>query len=340
MFELNSDISIGRYRRVKPSMVKITKSMFEYVDKAVITIPAKARLQINNPSGSPIVGDPVESSKFFEEGDKVTILLGYNGRLEQEFDGFITRLNFTVPLEIECEGYSYLLRKKTYNKAFKQAKLIDVLRFIVAGTPITLASDTPDFLIEKLLLQNHSGTEALEMIKKISANTIRIFFTGNVLYAGLQFLKPLSDVKYRLGWNVIKDGQLKLRQAKNQDVQINIVGLKKDGTTVKVTSGRIKDATTVGSSGTFGETKIIKTHAITDLSTLKAMADEKYKQLSFDGYEGKITTFLQPFCSINYRAILNDLKYPERSGNYIVESVEVTYSTNGARRVLGIGAKL
>lgn len=338
MFVLNSDITIGKFKRVKPIEVRLPKTMFEYVDKAVIKLPITARIK----QAGEVITASTETAKQFGEGDKVIIKLGYNGALKQEFEGFISRVNFTSPLEVECEGYSYQLRKRTYARTFKQAKLIDVLKYLVFGTDIVLdEKNIPSFTIEKLLLQNHSGTEALEMIKKISDNTIRLFFTGNVLYAGLQFTKPKADVKYRLGWNVIKDGNLKLRQAKNQDVQVHYIGEKKDGSKVNVKAGNKKNkVVATGSAGATGEIKVIKSHAVVDESSLKMMADRKLQQLSYDGYEGKITAFGAPYCEPGYRAIVEDLKYPERSGNYLIESVEVSYSTSGFRRTVGIGYKL
>jgi hypothetical protein len=343
MFVLNSDITIGTYKRVKPHEVKITKSMFEYVDKAILKLPITARIK----QAGEIVTETIETAKAFNEGDKVIIQLGYNGSLKTEFEGYISRVNFTSPLEVECEGYSYQLRKKTYLHTFKSVELLQVLKYLVSGTDIKLDEKLiPSFKIEKLVLQNHSGTEALEMIKKISDNTIRLFFTGNLLYAGLQYLKPKADVKYKMGWNVIKDGNLKLRQAKNQDVIVHYIGEKKDGTKVKVKVGNhvrtasANVAVASGAAGTTGETKVIKTHAVIDESSLKQMANAKLTSLSYDGYEGKITAFGIPYCEPGYRAVLNDEKYPERSGNYIVESMEVLYGMRGFRRTVGIGAKL
>lgn len=342
MFVLNSNITIGAFKHVTPNEVRVSKSIYEYVDKAVIKLPISVRVKQNG-----IVTTSVtETPKVINEGMAVTIQLGYNGSLKTEFTGFVSRVNFTSPCEVECEGYSYVLRNATYLKTFKQTELKEILKYLVAGTSVKLDEKTiPSFKIEKLVLQNHSGTEVLELIKKISENTIRFYFRGNVLYAGLLFLPPSNDVKYQLGWNVIKDGNLKLRQAKNQDVVIHFIGEKKDGTKVQVQVGKrtvTKDhvITTTGSAGTTGETKIIKTHAVTDEATLNAMANAKLKTLQYDGYEGKITAFLQPYCEPGYRAVLTDKKYPERSGNYIVESVEVSYGMSGARRVVGIGAKL
>lgn len=223
-FALVSNISIGKYTGVKPHEVKINKSMFEFVDKAMIKLPITARIVRN---GEPIT-QTAETAKLIDEGDVVKIDLGYNGFLKTEFTGFVTRVNLTAPIEVECEGYSYQLRKKTYLRTFKKTQLLSILKYMVEGTDIKLDERyIPKFEIEKMVLQKHNGVEALEMIKKISDNTIRIFFNGNTMYAGLQFTRPFANVRYRLGWNVIKDSELKLRQAKNQDVVVHYIGEKK-----------------------------------------------------------------------------------------------------------------
>lgn len=135
-------------------------------------------------------------------------------------------------------------------------------------------------------------------------------------------------VRYQIGWNVIKDNNLKLRQAKNQEVIVKYTGKKKDGTKMSITSG------------SKGEVKEFITNDFVDASTLKKLADAQKSKLSYDGYEGKITSFGIPFCQPGYKCILTDKRYVERSGNYIVETTEVNYTMSGYRRIVGIGLKL
>lgn len=324
MFALCSDISIGKFSRVKPNNVKINKSMYEFVDRAVLKMPITSRIKR---SGA-VITESVETAKQFSEGDKVTIQLGYNGSLKTEFTGFISRVNFTAPLEVECEGYSYQLRKKTLSGTYKKIQLKDLLKIIIRDTDIVLDSDIPDFLIEKIILTGKDGCRILEELRGTTKQLIRFFFTGNVLYGGLIYAKPKADVKYRMRWNVIKDGNLKLRQAKNQEYTVHWIGEKKDGT--KVTA----------KTGTKGVVKTHTSHLINDAGTLKSLADAEQKKLSFDGYEGKITAFGIPYCEPGYRCILEDTKYQERRGNYLVENTEVNYGMSGFRRIVGIGAKL
>jgi hypothetical protein len=336
MFVLRSNIKIGAFKNVKPAEVKISKSMMSYVDRATIKVPITARIK----RADETITATAETAKLFTEGDAVSIDLGYNDKLNNEFIGFVSRVNFTTPVEIECEGYSFILRKRSYLKTFKEASLKSILQYLVDGTEITLSPLIPDLKITKWVINQQSGTEVLEQLKK--ELLVSIFFTGKELYAGLQYLQPKATTKYRLGWNVIKDGNLKLREAKNQDVIIKYIGEKKTGEKVEVRGGRLKDAVVKvnANSGTIGETQVIKSHTVTDQATLQAMADKKHSDLTYDGYEGKLTTFLLPYCEPGYKANVDDTKYTERSGNYIIESVETSYSTSGARRSVGIGKKL
>ncbi|WP_149836878.1 hypothetical protein [Chitinophaga agrisoli] len=321
------------------------------MDKAVIKVPITARIT----RAGRVITESADTAKKFDEGDKVIIKLGYNSQLQTEFEGFISRINFTSPLEIECEGYSYQLRNMTYTKTFVHAQLLDILKYLVASTDIALdEKNIPSLIIEKLLLQGHNGCEALDEIKKITHGTIRAFFRGNMLFMGLVLTDQLSrttvkpDAIYRLGWNVVKDDNLKLRQAKNQDVTVKFLGIHKSGdvqqaeesTDVLFLPGKSKKVKTTGTAGDEGETKIVKTRSVIDKDSLNKLAKELHTSLSYTGYEGKITAFLQPFCRPAQRVEIRDTKYPERNGVYLVESTEVSYGTNGARRVIGIGIKL
>ncbi len=321
-FVLTSNITVGPYKEVKVHECKVEKSMFNYVDKAVIKIPITARVV----RAGEVITESAQTANLINEGMPVNINLGYNGVLHNEFVGFVSRVNLTTPCEIECEGYSYLLRQKSYLKVFKGTTLKEILKYLTEDTGITLSPLIPDLKVTKWVINQQNGTEALEALKK--ELKVSIFFTGSELYAGLQYLQPKAITKYRLGWNTIKDGSLKLHEAVNQEVIIKIKGKKADGT--KVTA----------SFGDKGEIKQLVTHAVTDSATLQAIAEAEHKKLSYDGYEGKLTAFLEPYCEVGYAAQIIDEKYPERAGKYIVTATEVQYGMRGARRIVDIGFKL
>jgi len=348
MFALCSDITIGQFK-MKPHDVKVNKSIYEYADKAVIKLPLSARIKKYDTLSSVYV----LTAKQFEPGDKVIINLGFNGSLTNEFTGFVRRINLTTPLEVECEGYSYQLRMQQYEKTFINAQLLDVLKYLVLGTDIVLdTANIPGFKIDRLIIsKGTNGCQVLEEIKKLSHNLIQFSFTGNILWGGLIFMNNKNVmgnypqkgiVKYQLGWNVIKDDNLKVRES-NGDLVTVIYGMKTDGTKQMVeTNGTVHKvrAKQVTTTGNIGMKKVIKTTLTTDAASQQQMGMASQYKLNYDGYEGKITAFLQPYCEPAYQAVITDLKYPDRNGTYNIESTEVQYGMKGARRIVGIGIKL
>lgn len=338
-FVLNSNISIGPYEKVKVNNVKVTHSVFDFVSKATIKIPTSARIAIDGFSTQSI------QTINFTEGDKVIIELGYNGALMKEFEGFVHSVNFGTPLIVNCEGYSYQLRKRTYNKTFKGVKLYQLLKELCNGTDIIVsASNVVDTLVDKLPILGLSGTEALEAVKKHFDGTILIWLDGKILYADFFPLKAVTQKKetaYRIGWNVIKADDLKKRDAKNYDVQVVYEAVEQDGTIKTATGGRLKNYKSINKSksGTTGEIKR-KTVSVTNSQGLHNMATAKHTQLTYTGYQGKITAFLQPYCAVNEVVRLTDAKFKERNGRYLINAVEVEYGMSGGRRIIDLGIQL
>ncbi len=337
MFVLGSDITIGQFKKVNPHEVKITKSVQEYVDKAIIKLPATGRLK----RAGEVITESTDTAKQFAEGDFVKIDLGYNGKLVNEFTGFVSKINFATPIEVECEGYSYLLRKKQYAvKVFKDVKLIEVLKYLIVGTPIRLDKNhVSDLMVTKFLVEKQTGTELLEQLKKMFNNLIHFYFKNEVLCAELFPVVAFpNSAFYKLGWNVVKDDSLKLKEPKNENITITYKHTAVDGTKMEG-KNTLKKIVTRGSSSGDGEQKEVKS-GIKDTETLTKLAASDVSKTSYRGYEGKIKAFLQPYCETAWRASITDEKYPERSGIYLVESIEVTYGMAGARRTVGIGIKL
>ena len=79
---------------------------------------------------------------------------------------------------------------------------------------------------------------------------------------------------------------------------------------------------------------------VKDQAELAALAQAELKRHSYDGYSGKIQTFLVPFAAPGMLAELEDEVYAYRNGRYYIESVETTFGTPGARRSIEIGIKV
>lgn len=336
MIQLTSQFEVGAYTFRGCVSCVTNKSMHSYKDTASLRLPSTAVLKsdyIELPSR--------QTAKQFEVGDYAVINLGYDGNPKREFVGFVSRLNYTQPVELEMEGYSWLLRYHcNVTQSWKSTTLKAVLSVLVekaneglAGRDVPrmeLHPDIPDIPLKNIVINDASGTETLDYLKGVFKGILTIFFLDNVLYAGLSYADiAQTAVKYRLNWNTIGANNLRFHRADETEVQVNLKFRNGAGEQI---------VTTTGKPGGIKRTDRIT--AITDENIVKQVAEAKLLQESFDGYEGSINCFLVPYCQPGYRAEIIDTEYNEREGNYFVESVNVTYGGGGGRRIVELGLKL
>lgn len=323
MFIMTAGVKLGPFKPVRPSSLKWKRSIDNYSDSATIKLPAIAKLKTSGEGYK-----YVDAGLQFSEGMTVELYAGYNGRNDLQFKGFISRINYTVPLEIECEGYSYQLRQKlNIRKSFpKGTKLKTILNYLVEGTDIKLSKAIPDITIEApVTYQNASGTQVLDWIKEKLLQTVH--FNYDELYVGIREAELKGDVKFRLGWNVIKDNELKFSPQKQfAEVKIELVQRGKDGAKKRV----LHDSK-------FTNTKMLRLGVPIDEASMKRIAADKKKELVNTGYEGAITCFLWPYAEPGMAAMIDDPRYTERKGKYFIEAVDGSFSTSGGRQKVKIG---
>ncbi len=336
MFVLSSDITIGSFHFSGVNEVYIQRSLHSITDTAIIKIPSIGKIITDNKSlpGTIITG------KQFSDGDAVTIKLGYNGNLQTEFIGFVKRRNLNMPLEVECEGYSWLLRRNNILQFEKQISIKELLTLATSGiNGINIECDI-DLSMEKVYMQNRSGFDILNDISKYTDNCLTCFFVQpDTLWCGLLYTAVaqgddalnIGQANYRLGYNVVKNNSLKERLTENDPVQIQYNTKLSSGDIISQMSDIYPDFVRV-------QGKVLNT--VKDATALKQLANEKAYKLNYSGYEGSINAFLQPYASPGYTAYITDDRYPDGNGSYIIESTEVHFGVNGARRIVELGPQL
>ncbi|MGQ0739143.1 MAG: hypothetical protein ACT4OJ_08810 [Bacteroidota bacterium] len=321
---MTAEIKIGPFKGFPPHAVNWLRAIDSYSDTALIKVPAIARLKRDGDTY-----DYVQSGQQFKEGMTVEVLCGYDGKNLTRFKGFVRRINYSIPLEIECEGYSYQLRKKEgYTASYSSTTAKQILEDLTAGTDIVLSDAIPDVPLKNIFFKNVKGTYVLEYLKDKCLLTV--YFNYNVLYAGLKMAEVKATVKHRLNWNVIKDNELKFDAGRElATVNIQVEKRDKDGTKKKAKYG-VKD----------GSVKVLKVRHIIDEALLKKIAEEERQKLLHKGYEGRITGFLVPYAEPGMASQIDDVRYPERTGTYFIERVAGSFSPSGGRQEIGIGALL
>lgn len=323
MFALKSRIKIGDFSFSGVHEVIVEKSMFSLNDSAQIKIPGKARLKnikTNN------ITD-VQTFSMFKSGDPVTISLGYNNTITEEFKGFIESYSVGEILTIECIGYVHQLRNKAISKFWKQISLRELLTEITQGTDVTFILEA-DMKLVNLSVINGTAAKLLgDIIARVSNGFMTAFFIEpTVLWVGLRYTGDRNTIKYKLGYNSIKD---ELTQEHVEPTSVLLVYKKTNGKRIRAKSKSI------GSN----QMKLRTSH-IEDENTITDLAKWAAQKENNDIFRGKINCFLEPFAQPGDKAVVFSERYKHKEGIYIIESTKVTYGAKGARRTIEIGQKV
>ncbi len=142
-FDLTSDITIGTHKKVKPAKVSWKTDINSFTDTCTIELPRITYLKTIKPTTEDKQQSNDRKEYDIKENDKITVLLGYDGKNEKRFEGFVKRVNMSIPVKVECEGYSYLLYNIMFNKTYSSVTVKQLLTDLCTGTEIVLSNEIP-----------------------------------------------------------------------------------------------------------------------------------------------------------------------------------------------------
>lgn len=323
MFHLTSDITIGSYQKVKPAKVSWKTDVNSFTDTCTIDLPRITYLKtVKTATEDKQV--PNERKEYdIRENDKVSVLLGYDGRNVKRFEGFVKRVIMGIPVKVECEGYSFLLYDIMFNKSYSSTTVKDLLTDLIKGTEIVLSTEIPAIPLKNVRFKNATGIQVLEWLQKECK--LAVYFNYNELFCGTLFGKTQETVKYLLGWNTIKEDDFKQRLV-DKNVRVVIHEKNDKGEVKKTKSDVVK----------YSDEKTVKIKAGIPADLLKQIANRLQSKSNYNGYQGNITAFLEPVVNKGMKAEIDGNKYPEKSGNYFVESVSGEFGSGGGRQTFGL----
>lgn len=269
-------------------------------------------------------------------GDPVSIRLGYNDTMNQEFTGFVSHIGDNTPLVIECDDEWYTWKKAAHlSKSWKETTLAEVLRFAFAGCTV----ECPDVnLSGGFIIKNATPYEVVKGLKesygfytRLKNGKVRCFFPyefsgyeTHTYVFGTRDADTLQSLQNRnLSPNIADN---KLTFTRKEDVKLNITAIAKqrNGKDLKVQIGST-DADAQKRTLTYG-------NEIISEADLKKKAEQDMQRFSYDGFRGDITGFGVPQTKAGDSLKIVDGENPEREGTYLIESVKITYSISGGFR--------
>lgn len=266
---------------------------------------------------------------LLKRGSRVVVKMGYGKELITEFIGYIAKVGAKMPIEISCEDEMWHLKQNTNSKAWKNTTLKEVIKYVYHGPAIVTDSNLGGFVIKK-----QSTAQVFELLK--SKHGVRCYFNSEgVLIAevirNVKVVKNgnvgLNRVKYDFNVNVIDND---LEYVINDNIRIKVNGIS------KLPTGKIIEFSVGDEDG-----KVIPLN-FRNISKeeLEENVKKEFEHQRKNGYTKSFKTFGAPYVEPGYVAIMEDQKYKERSGDYLIEAVTVTFGTAGFRRQITLEKRL
>lgn len=296
---------------------EIDSSVDNLADVATIVLPEAVMNWVLN----------IESK--ISRGTQVTIQLGYNGKLETEFEGFIQDITTNdSTLKIICEDALFLFRVGVPDVELKPTSLKKIAQYLIdkIDPSFTLSCDF-DISYEKFVIHQATGYDVLKKLQEETKANIYFDTINKVLHIHAPYVEIGGVVKYSMQRNIEKSS-LEYKRAIDKKVEVTI-----ESTDSK---GKVKSIT----SGTTGGDKITFKVGPMSEADVKKIAESTLKKNSFDGYSGSFDGWLIPFVQPTYSAIIEDTDYPHKNGRYYVIGVKTSFSESGGKRTITPGIKL
>ena len=316
MFTMCYDIRIGNYEVGMLEKVEINRSVELLADTATITLPAAEYNSALN----------VESK--IKRGDRVTVSIGYEetGQVK-EFCGWVQRIGTdNGAITIECEDDLFKFRVGLQDCQKTNITLADLLRLVVDGIGGGYRIDCSySWTYEKFTINSATGYDVLKKVQEECGADI--YIQGDTLHIHAPGQTVGKDILYDFEQNV-QFCDLDYRRADERKVEVIVKAVMPDG--------KVKER----HYGPAGADKVEIKCATSDDVSMKLRGESELKRLSYDGYDGSITTWLVPYVTPGDCAELHDADYDYKDGRYFVRAVKTEFGSSGGIREIELGYRL
>lgn len=299
-------------RRV--SRVVIQSSWKELTDRCEITIPRNV-LYFNKHRVKDV----------FQVGDPVSVKLGYNGQLSDEFSGYIISVSADMPVVIKCEDEMWKLKQLPVSFSAAKTTLKELLTTICKGYDVDCLEGVQ---LGGIRLAKTTVAKVLEKLQQDF--NLYSYMKGKQLVCGKYYSddSSLKPIKFDLERNVVSNG---LQYRSKDAIRLLIKGIS------LLASGKKIEFEVGDAGGDRLELSYYNVQLVSELERLVRLDYDKRKQ---DGFDGSFTAFGIPRVQHGWKVDLVSTRYEDRQGQYYIEGVTKDYSENGYRQEIKLGDKV
>lgn len=303
-FNMDVRITIGELVFTEINSFRVFKSVVDLGGSAEIVLPKNYKKL----KGKSIL-------EYLKAGDRVQILAGYNGDLQEEFTGYLLPFSADIPLILKCDDQLFPLKQNTWVKSYKSVSLKTMLQDIVPGYVI----DCPDIDLGKFEINNASTFHVLQKLMQDYGLYSRI--NGNKLTVSYSWDWDASKTKkviYHMEKNV-RSSRLIWKRAEDMNIRVQVRVLGADGKKKTVKYGSdLKHASVVS----------LDFAGITE-ETAKGIAKARYTKQNFTGLSGSFSGWCYPRTEPGDTAELQSDLNPEMNSSYLVERTVTIFDESG-----------
>jgi hypothetical protein len=302
----------------KVNKVTVTRSYDKQTQTASVILPRNVNYNKKNIYEG--------ANALMRRGDKIKITAAYHPNETVIFQGYISKINNNVPVELLCEDEMFLLKQVIApNLTYKTVNLRTFIAKVLTNTNIPFKAINAE--LGQIRLQGASVGKVLQVLR--DQYGLYSFFVNGVLRVGLPFYKEEAMKAVFLFEKMVKEG-MNLMYLKKDDVKVQIKG-------ILIKNNQREEFIYGDPSGDI--------RTVFQLGGTKADLDLKcnsfLEQANYTGYYGSFKTFLEPLVVPGDYAVVDSWKYPERKGKYLIKSVTTEVSvTDGGKQTIELERRI
>ena len=311
--------------------VSIQKSIHRLTDTARIIVPA-----LNKNMG-------LDTNTLFFQGNRIDIYLGYDEANRLEFSGFIDKIHEDdTKITLDCVDWTYLLRKRVSDIGWdKPVSLREVVEHVadISSAEVEIDPELENTSVNRhgirrtnfplgfneFYIANKTGISVLKMLKELTY--MQFYMRGNKIYVYRSHRQD-SDIA---GGAIHLDYKRSLIEKKYEDVSYRTHAFR-----VQVRNNTYSHKISRWEVGfEEGPFRLFYTRRMTSPS-IRTIAFQIYNQRSYDGVDGYVRSFLQPFCTYGYHMTYQNLPFGVPDQKLFIDYVNVYFTKDGGRRTIGL----
>lgn len=350
--------------------VEIESSWQNLTDTCRIVLPKKVIVQDFDGNDVDMVGQSIIGSNatvpLMLRGDKIRVELGYmyptptNPEVTEMniyFDGYISRINPRIPIELECEDRMYQLKQiRVPDKAFPasfynvqdmvqemlllqpETRDIELITGSLVGQKIETnlndefitCDDTIASVLDRLRKEAHIYSYFRNVAQPDGTYKSELRCSGIVYYPSDREKRTFVFQK-----NIIDDS---LEYRRQEDIKLGAKCYSLNS--IEITTGTNKDGspkkkqkrleTFIGDKE--GELRTLYFWDVKNEAELKELGKRELRKYYYTGYFGKFLTFGIPKVKHGDEVEIKDYILHERDGGYMVKGVRTSFGEDGFRQ--------